>query len=294
MKLKTSVAGILFPQARHSYKEMEATASYLNGKVDMLEFFYEGEDDAAVGRLLERNNLQGVFIAVIPQKERGLNLCSLDEENRLGAVSLTKECIDRARVTGCHGVMVCSGKFPANPADVSACTDAYYRSMLEVLDYERKSSVDSRIKLLLEPCDSAMDAKHLLGPTSRVVDVSRRILEQCGDGYGLTMDTAHVAEEGEDFMEAMAIAKPYCGHVHFANCVVKDTTDPFYGDKHVDFAYPGSEFQYETLKNLFGKLENLYGEAHLSIALEILCRAENPYQSFDGIMEQMPWFFNKN
>ena len=35
------------------------------------------------------------------------------------------------------------------------------------------------------------------------------------------MDTAHTVEEGEDFLEALTAVKPYCNHIHFANCFIK-------------------------------------------------------------------------
>ena len=290
MKLKTSTAAILFPDSRHSLKSMEDTTGYLNGKVNMLEFYYEGENDSAVGRLLEKNDLEGIFIGVIPLKERGLNLCSLDEENRTAAVQLMFKCIERTRLTGCHSLMLCSGKRPMSDSDIPACADAFVRSVQQIMEYEAAGS-GSPVKLLLEPCDSSMDVKHLLGPTHRVIDTAKRISNLPGS-FGLTMDTAHVAEEHEDFMEAMSAARPYCNHVHFANCAVQDPADPFYGDKHVGFDYPGGSFPYSALEKIFRSLEHMYKDDSLSIALEILCRADNPYKNFDAIMANMPWFFN--
>lgn len=289
MKLRVSVAGILFPEARKSFSGMERTLRYLRGKVDMVEFYYEGGDDASVGKLFKENELAGIFVAVIPLKEKGLNLCGLDEENRKAAIAETIACIDRARGLGAEAVMVCSGKNPANRADISRCLDAFVQSMQEISDYMKRTG--ESLRLLLEPCDSEMDARHLLGPTKLAVEAVRRVREFC-PGFSLTMDTAHVLEEGEDFLQAMELARPYCSHVHFANCMVANRMDALYGDKHVGFDYPDGGFTYLELEKIFKALEKLYGDGHLDIALEILCRETDPFAHFEAVRSNTPWLFS--
>lgn len=290
MKLRVSVAAILFPDARHSLSAMKETLEFLHGKVDMIEFYYEGRDEFSVARLLEHSGLASIFIAVIPLKEKGLSPCSTEENNRRAAVEEMKLCVDRARLFGSEGVMVCSGKSPSDPREIPRCMDAFVESMREVAGHI--SQTGEPIKLLLEPCDSAMDAKHLLGPTSLSVEAVERV-RAFYPNFSLTIDTAHVAEEGENFSGAMALAQPYCNHVHFANCMVADPSDPLYGDKHVDFDYPGGAFSYSGLKDIFGDLEDMYGGSHLDIALEVLCRDADPFAHFETMMAQMPWLFGR-
>ena len=100
-----------------------------------------------------------------------------------------------------------------------------------------------------------------------------------------------VAEEGEDFLEAMALARPLCSHVHFANCMLQNSADPLYGDKHPGFDYPGGSLPPAELLRIFRGLEAAYGDARLDIALEALCREPDPFANFSAMREQFPWLF---
>ena len=289
MKLRVSAAAILFPEARRSFAAMEEMLRFLQGKVDMVEFYRESGEDAAIGGLFKETGLASIFISVVPLKEKGLNLCGPDEANRRAAVAEMIDGVNRARVIGSEAVMLCSGKKPqGGRAEIMYSLDAFTRSMRELTDYIKATG--SSLPLLLEPCDSGLDAKHLLGSTALSVDMVRRVREFYPP-FSLTMDTAHVTEENEDFMEAMDHAIPYCNHVHFANCMVSDPSDPLYGDKHPGFDYPGGSLPYPELERIFEELKTCYGNGHLDIALEALCRAPDPYANFLSMQEQMPFLF---
>ncbi len=291
MKLRVSVAGILFPQARKSLAAMEETLRFLQGKADMLEFYRESGEDAAVGELLKETGLASIFVAVIPLKEKGLNLCGPDAENRKAAVLEMEDAVKRARNLGCEAVMLCSGKKPQGGHWASmACLDAFTRSLREIAAFVQETG--PVMPLLLEPCDSGLDVKHLLGPTALSVEMVRRVREFY-PAFSLTMDTAHVAEEGEDFLEAMDLARPYCSHVHFANCMLQNSADPLYGDKHPGFDYPGGSLPYAELARILQGLEARYADARLDIALEVLCRENDPYAHFLAIREQLPRLFEQ-
>ena len=163
-------------------------------------------------------------------------------------------------------------------------------SMKQVMDYAGKKSTDFKLQFCLEPCDSRMDVRHLLGPTSRAIKAVERIKKDF-DNIGLTMDTAHVAEEGEDFMQAMEAAKQHCNHIHFANCQICDPHAAFYGDKHVGFDYPGGTFTYGKIKQIYDAMARIYASEELTIALEIYSYQDNAFEHFEKLMAEMPWYF---
>ena len=160
------------------------------------------------------------------------------------------------------------------------------------MDYAEKKRTGATLQFFLEPCDSCLDAYFLLGPTDRSVKALERIRKDF-DNIGLVMDTAHVAEEGEDFIQAMEMAQDCCNRIHFANCQISDPQAEFYGDKHIGFDYPGSVFTYSEYKRIYDAMENMYSGKELTITLEVLCRQEDAFVHFEKIMEGMPWFFGK-
>ena len=146
-----------------------------------------------------------------------------------------------------------------------------------------------KIKLLLEPCDSKIDAFHLIGPYSRTLEFVKNLREK-GLPLELTMDTAHTVEEGEDFLEALTAVKEYCNQIHFANCYLKNPADELYGDKHLGFEYPDTEWTVPALEELFTELEKLYAnDEPLRIGLEVLCRTDDPYDYFEDTWSSLPF-----
>ena len=145
-----------------------------------------------------------------------------------------------------------------------------------------------KIKLLLEPCDSKIDAFHLIGPYSRTLEFVKNL--EKGLPLELTMDTAHTVEEGEDFLEALTAVKEYCNQIHFANCYLKNPADELYGDKHLGFEYPDTEWTVPALEELFTELEKLYAnDEPLRIGLEVLCRTDDPYDYFEDTWSSLPF-----
>ncbi|GHV31211.1 hypothetical protein AGMMS4952_19480 [Spirochaetia bacterium] len=108
-------------------------------------------------------------------------------------------------------------------------------------------------------------------------------------GYGLTMDVTHLREEGEDILRSLTKTLPYCSHIHLCNCVMDDPKHPFYGDKHVDFDYPGASFGYADFEGMYGEIRRLYNGRDFIITLESLCRAEDNERWFDELVTNCSW-----
>ena len=232
--------------------------------------------------------MDAVYIAVLPSKEKQLWLCDADADGRKKAVDLLKTCIDDAAANGISRVMINSGRTAGSvDEELTALED----SVRQLYEYAAKKNIPFR--LCLEPCDSIREAFHLIGPYRRTREFTER-LRGLGFPLELTMDSAHTAEENEDFAAALAATRPYCNHIHFANCRIADPTDPLYGDKHIGLEYSGSVWTPETLETLFREIEPPSpGDEPVQIALEILCREDDPYAYFEKTWDSVPFLSKK-
>ncbi len=258
-------------------------AQFLAGKgIDCIEFYHDGDGRDKIGNVLADTGLNGVYIGVIPSKEGKLHLCDEDEIGRQAAVKLFKNCIDEATANGITEVMLNSGRIGSS---VEKGLSALERSIGELFEYAAVRNY--KLKLLMEPCDSGMDACQLIGPCRRTQAFMERV-RSAGLPLELTLDSAHTVEEGEGFIEALTILRPYCNQIHFANCNIKDASSPLYGDKHLGFEYPDTEWNVPCLEALFEELKDLYKEEdYLRIGLEVLCREDDAYKYFDDVWAGM-------
>lgn len=284
MKLIKSVCtSLFFPKSRKSIDEFEKMAHFLAEKgVKCIEFYHDGDGRAKLGKILSDTGLAGVYIAVIPSKEQKLYLCDEDDGRRKEAVNLFKHCIDEAQANGITDLMINSGRIGSS---VEKGLEALAKSVEELFNYIDQKNY--KLCLLMEPCDSKIDAFHLIGSYKRTLHFVERMHSE-GLPLALTMDSAHTVEEGEDFLEALTAVKPYCNHVHFANCYLKDNLSPLYGDKHLGYEYEDTEWTIPALAALFEGLKALYkGDDPLRIGLEVLCRVDDPYKYFNEVWNSL-------
>lgn len=251
--------------------------------IDSIEFYHDGDGKDQLGSILSQTGLDSIYIAVIPSKEKRLHLCDCLQEGRRAAVRLYQECIDEAQLNGISRVMMNSG---AMQTDIEGGIRALGESVEELYEYAARRNYTS-FSLTMEPCDTKMDACQLMGPVHRTkafVDSMRKR----GFPLELTMDSAHTVEEGEDFFQALQTVKPFCNHIHFANCDITNRESPLYGDKHLGYDFPNSQWTFSSLERLTQQLQALYpGEDPLRIGLEFLCREEDPYAYFQRTWNQL-------
>lgn len=288
--VKSICTNLVFPDSRKDIEEFRRMAEYLSGKgVKSIEFYHDGKDRSQTGKVLSDCGLEGVYIAVIPSKEQQLYLCDPDDGNRAKAVAMLCACLDEAHANGMTRVLINSGRITEDiNRGLAALKDSIGRL------YDHAETIGMKLELSLEPCDSGMDAFHLIGPYQRAVAFVKDVRES-GLPMELTIDSAHTVEEGEHFLEALKAAKPYCTHVHFANCRIADPGDPLYGDKHVGFEYSGTVWSAEKVLEAFKEMENVYpGDAPLRVALEVLCREDDPYAYFDRMWSSLPFMSGAN
>lgn len=287
--MKSVVLPNCFPLTRRSLNEMEKTLGFLGERgISQVELFCDGIDLKILRNCLEKEKIQNYFVAIVPLKEKKLSLCAIDDMNRTLAVSLTRKCIEMAYELGSKRVMINSGEKPQNKKDTLRSLAAFERSLEELWDYVMYIDHKADMELSLEPCDSQIQAKNLIGSTKLSVDVCRNAKKK-GIPLWLAMDTAHIAEEGENILTSLQASREFCDHVHFANCVLSNTRHPMYGDKHVTFDYNGAMFSKEKFADLYREFGSIYEDRELCLAIEYFCRDSDPFKEYDLQATFMPW-----
>lgn len=290
MRVTNSVCTtVFFPASRKNIDEFRRMAEFLADLgMQGIEFYFDGAHGDQIGGILQKNKLDGIFIPVLPSKELKLWLCAEDPTVRRMAVELVCNCMDFAQRNGITQLMINSGR---HDADEQRGLDALGASIADIYDHAAKKGYT--LNLMMEPSDRRCEAFHLIGPYKTALAFAKQMHER-GYPLMLTMDSAHSAEDGEDFAEAVRAVKPYCRHVHFANCFLADDKNPLYGDKHLGFEHPETVWTPATLAKLYADLEAIYpGDEKLRLALEVLCRADDPYAYFAKTWEALPFLHRK-
>lgn len=185
-----------------------------------------------VKRILEANDMRvghGAQSALLLQ---GLNLNSLDAEERQRAVDQLKASVDEGAEIGANRVAFLSGKDPGDQ-DRGEALEALVDSVDEVCTYAHSKG----IALTCETFDRTIDKKCLIGPSAYAVRFAERVREDHPD-FGLMYDLSHMPLIGEEPEEALSTLKDVLVHIHVGNCVL-DKDNPAYGDQHPRFGYPG-------------------------------------------------------
>lgn len=163
---------------------------------------------------------------------QGLNLNSLDSDERHKAVTQLKASIDEGSELEVQRVAFLSGKDPGD-SDRPAALDALVDSVNEACEHAGSKG----IALTCETFDRDIDKKCLIGPSDYAADFAQRVRMDHAD-FGLMYDLSHMPLIGEDPEPALTTLKDVLVHVHVGNCVVDEGT-PGYGDQHPRFGWPG-------------------------------------------------------
>ena len=187
---------------------------------------------AATRLVLENSNMKVGSAAQSALLLQGLNLNSLDNDERKRAVDQLKANVDEAAEMGARRVAFLSGRDPGD-AERPAALKALVRSVNEVSAYAR----DKGLSLTMETFDRSIDKKCLIGPSDYAADFARIIRQEHPD-FGLMYDLSHQPLLFEESEPALTLLKDVLVHAHVGNCVV-DPDTPGYGDLHPRFGWPG-------------------------------------------------------
>lgn len=258
------------------------------GKYDiqLIEYYTKEEQLAKeYGKIIRERGYIGIFHSALDQKRSGwCRLCSEEEPLRKKSVDFSKWTIDKAVSSGSIRAVIQSGTYPEDPSKEAACWEALAKSLEELSTFVGKD-----IQLGIEPCDRSLDVRQLIGPAMATYTFIKNLNK---DNIILTLDTAHIALTFEDVVETVRLCKPFCDHIHVANCVV-DPSVELYGDKHPLFGYPGSVFSDEEAQAMYQKIVDVYAGQDLYISPEMICREKDEKAYFEKMLNSMPWFFQK-
>ena len=171
----------------------------------------------------------------------GMNINSLDDEERARAIRSMKEGIDEAYELGAKGFAFLSGKYREDKKEEAF--EALVASTEELCEYARSKG---DLRVIHEVFDYAIDKKSLIGPALLAKRYAEAIRKKY-DNFGLMVDLSHLPLIGETLEEAILPIKEYLVHAHMGNCVVKDKDMPAYGDAHPRFGFPGGENDVDEL-----------------------------------------------
>jgi sugar phosphate isomerase/epimerase len=286
VKLKKSVViSGLEPSTRDDARAFAQALDKLSGlNIKTIEYMAPLPQVPQRGELLAERGFSGIFLAAGYQKMNRDNLSSLSGDIRSHAMDECRRYIDAAMASSAEAVLVTSGAFPQDQASVPKAWDALETSLRALIAH-----CVGRVRLLLEPGDRTVDARQLAGPTGEVVSLMKRIGMPLRL-FGLTMDTSHIAQLGEDVFEALRVSEPYCDHIHLANCVL-DPSSPLYGDKHPVFNHPGASYTSNDLQNIAAFITGHSIHSGLTMAVEVISRDQTLWKIFDFVVKGEPWFF---
>lgn len=204
---------------------------------DAIEITWIKESDVRkrVKKMLDSSHLTIAYGGQPRLLTTGQNINDLDEVKRQLAVTNLKEGIDEAYEMGAVGFAFLSGKYTEDKKEEAY--QALLKSTREICAYAKSKG---KMKIAHEVFDYDIDKCSLVGP----VDLAKRYAEDiCKefDNFGLLVDLSHLPIIRESARESLIPIKKYIIHTHMGNCMVKDKSDPAYGDAHPRFGYPGGE-----------------------------------------------------
>lgn len=277
---KSLVLSAVFPSSRTGPAGLErALGCIAPYGIRTVEYYCEGGSPGDVSGLLRGK--RSVFLGGARQKALDLNPCSFEREERELAVGQLAECIRFAHEAGADAFMLSSGRRPSRREDDRACLELLEDSILRI------HRAQPELRILLEPGDRDVEFRQLVGPTGMAADLVRSLRGK-GVPAGLIFDISHAAQLGEDLETAWAAARPVCGHVHLANCVL-DRGSPLYGDRHPFFGVKGGVYRHEDARRFLRLLE---GEPEpVTVGLEMICPGGDEEAFFRALADDTRWFF---
>jgi len=196
--------------------------------------------------------IRTVYLAPSAIQEGGLDPNSLDETERHKAVEVLKGFVEKAYFLRAEKLMICSGPDPG-PADREKAKRQLIKSLKELLEWTHKAKTDYLLELILENFDRELQKKRFLGPTHESVELIMEVKKNF-ENINLILDQSHLRQLGEDPQASLSLARNCLGHVHFANCFLKDRSHPQWGDGHLPFNTEGSELGTSDIVQMLASL----------------------------------------
>ena len=161
--------------------------------------------------------------------------CSPVKAEQDRAYDITMREIEYALSVNSKKIIFGSG--PDMPDDHEAAIDRYRQFVLRIA-----SQLPEDVWLALEPTDWDIDKHFLFGRLNETTQFIHSIRDNGFKRMGMLLDQCHVPIMHETLESAVKGAEDTLIHIHLGNCVIKDKSSEFYGDKHVAWDYVGGEY----------------------------------------------------
>jgi len=204
---------------------------------------------------------------LFPLRKIGLSSPAPHEQAQIRMI--VKDMVEQAAAIGATGFIFASGgpdPAQATPAHREAFADFCRWLCLELKPHD--------ITALLEPFDTTIDKKFLYGSTAECMALIDSLRPEI-DNFGIELDLAHVPLMFESFEGAIRTVAPALKRVHLGNCVLKDQSNPRYGDTHPPIGFDGGEIDVPEIAEI---LRCLLDVGFLS-----------PHERGDLLIEMTPW-----
>ncbi len=182
------------------------------------------------------------------------NLHDLEEERRKNAVTNVETIIDEAIAYGCKVLYVMGFETPPEQSRNRAI-EQFARSLASLAQYARKKNPSSPLTISVENFHILRETPFLIGPTREIAHLLRG-LRHHNPNVGLTFDTSHILQLKEDLAATYLDVQDVVAHIHLSNCVIRDPSYPFYGDKHPPYGFTGSEMGVEEIADFLTLLKD--------------------------------------
>ena len=221
-------------------------------------------EGAKIRKICDDNNIRWVSWAsryIIGEK---LNLSSIDECDRVKAVSRLKGLMKASGDVGAEAFSVLSGPVPSDPSKIPDALKAAETSLCELAAAAKQYP---GMDLLIEPLDRDVHKKNTVGPTKDAISIIKYARKENPRVF-MAWDSAHVSLMKEDLGTSLCISGDTVGQLHLCNAVL-DPDDPLYGDFHMQPGLPGylTELRAADIISRASKLE--LSVEYLPVAVEV-------------------------
>lgn len=233
------------------------------------EFYFEGtrQEEEEIRRVLEENDLWAVYLAGYPMKRDRTAISSGSQRERQGAVETCERLYERALRLGARKMLIVSG-----PSCLETGRNRVIEQTAQSLRELSERTADGETEITLEFFPDKGEPWLAVGDTELV----REIYSLTDGGrIGITFDTSHVAQLGENVTESFRKLEKWVRHVHLANSVSLDPGSKWYGDRHPVFTVEKGDFSLESMRRLYWELETGGSLSQVDIcSMEVISRCD--------------------
>ncbi len=238
-----AVVSAFFPQVRGRKGPVVEVTRTLAADPFFQALEFSGAEDREtqkeLARILQASGKTVVFSGGTYCYQGQNNLHDLDEGRRQAALRNVQKIVDEASDYGCRVLYVMGFEAP-RPQDRARALEQFSSSIAGLSEYARRKNPSAPLTVSVENFHILRETPFLIGPTA---DLGRMLrgLRSGAPNVGLTFDTSHILQLGEDLAGAYREVQDVIAHVHLSNCLIRDPSSPFYGDKHPPYGMAGTE-----------------------------------------------------